>query len=149
MTVVFDKNNLKEVINKKPLILYYSENGACGPSGLFFVIFQDKSCYGYSTFYEKSNKTLIHSIIEHVPEFKFIMTNDKDMNYKREHFNTYSDVYLGLGNWSLIDESLLDEFHSYEEGYIINSFKKLVIAHTDQSVLEISDMVRKAIYENH
>ena len=43
---VFNEDNLEEVLNKEPLICYYSENGACGPSGLFFVILSDKSCYG-------------------------------------------------------------------------------------------------------
>ena len=56
---VFNRDNLVETSKKEPIICYRSGNGACGPSGLFFVNVSDKSCYAYSTFYEKSDFQLI------------------------------------------------------------------------------------------
>ena len=63
---VISKENVEQLKSKKPLILYYSENGGCGPSGLFFIIFEDKSVYSYSTFYQKSEKNLL---IKHLNMF--------------------------------------------------------------------------------
>ena len=58
MFYVISKENVEQLKSKKPLILFYSENGGCGPSGLFFIIYEDKSAYCYSTFYQKSDKEL-------------------------------------------------------------------------------------------
>ena len=41
MFKIFSYENIIETINKKPLVCFYTENGGCGTSGLFVVIFDD------------------------------------------------------------------------------------------------------------
>ncbi len=146
MIKVFNRENLKETLEKRPVICYYSENGACGPSGLFFVVFSDKSCYGYSTFYGKSDKGLINNIIEHVPELRSLVFVDCDLNFKRERYlNSLEMVYLGLGNYALIQEELLTKMKEYEGQYDYSCFKQLVKDCVDGDIQEIWGLVRTAI----
>ena len=145
MIKIFSYTNLDEALNKKPIICYRSENGACGPSGLFFVIFSDKTCYAYSTFYKQSNKNLIRSIIEHVPEIGSVLGMHGEFNLKRERHTGYEDVYLGMGNYALVDETLLKEMNEYGGQYPISDFMLLVENNIDDTVRNIFDLVKKEI----
>lgn len=145
MINVFTKNNLEEASKKEPVICYYSEDGACGPSGLFFVVFSDGSCYGYSTYYEKSDKKLIHDIIEHVPELRQVVGFSGNLNHKREMHENLEMVYLGLGNHALIREDLLTQMKEYEGKYEFERFKQLVENYVDGDIYEIWSLVKSAI----
>ena len=146
MIKVFNRDNLVEASKKEPIICYRSENGACGPSGLFFTIFSDKSCYAYSTFYEKSDFQLIKEIIEHVPELRMLIGTDAELNYKRERCKTeFEEVYLGLGNYAIMSEELHEELDKYDEEYLFGCFKKLVNNHLDGNIQEVWSLVREAI----
>ena len=145
MINVFSKNNLEEASKKEPVICYYSEDGACGPSGLFFVVFSDKSCYGYSTYYEKSDKELIRSIIEHIPELRQVVGFSGNLNYKREIHDNLEMAYLGLGNHALIREDLLKEMSEYEGKYVFERFMHLVENYVDGNIGEIWSLVKDSI----
>lgn len=146
MIKVFNKNNLAEASKKEPVICYRSENGACGPSGLFFVIFSDKSCYAYSTSYENSNLQLVQEIIEHVPELKMIIGSDAEFDYKREQYKTkFKEVYLGLGNYAIMAEKLYEEFNKYNEELAFDRFKKIVNNHLDGDIQKVLKLVREEI----
>lgn len=146
MIKVFSRDNLEEASKKEPVICYRSENGACGPSGLFFVIFSDKSCYAYSTFYEKSDISLVKEIIEHVPELRMLIYVDNELNYKRERFHKeFEEVYLGLGNYAIMTEELREELNNYDEEFVFGCFKKLVSNHLDGDIQQVWSMVKEAI----
>ncbi len=145
MINVFNKNNLEEASKKEPVICYYSEDGACGPSGLFFAIFTDRSCYGYSTYYEKSDKELIRSIIEHVPELRQVVGFSGNLNYKRKLCENLEMVFLGLGNHALIREDLLKQMKEYEGKYIFERFIHLVKNYIDGDIHEIWSLVKTTI----
>ena len=137
---------MEEASKKEPVICYRSENGACGPSGLFFVIFSDKSCYAYSTFYEKSDISLVKEIIEHVPELRMLIYVDNELNYKRERFHKeFEEVYLGLGNYAIMTEELREELNNYDEEFVFGCFKKLVSNHLDEDIQQVWSMVKEAI----
>ena len=146
MIKVFSRDNLEEASKKEPVICYRSENGACGPSGLFFVIFSDKSCYAYSTFYEKSDISLVKEIIEHVPELRMLIYVDNELNNKRERFHKeFEEVYLGLGNYAIMTEELREELNNYDEEFVFGCFKKLVSNHLDGDIQQVWSMVKEAI----
>ena len=146
MIKVFNRDNLVEASKKEPVICYRSENGACGPSGLFFVIFSDKSCYAYSTFYEKSDISLVKEIVEHVPELRMLIYVDDELNYKRERFHKeFEEVYLGLGNYAIMTEELCEELNNYDEEFTFGCFKKLVSNNLDGDIQQVWSMVREAI----
>ena len=146
MIKVFNRDNLDEASKKEPIICYRSLNGACGPCGLFFVIFSDKSCYAYSTFYEKSDLQLIKEIIEHVPELRMLIDTDVELNYKRERCKTeFEEVYLGLGNLAIMSEELREELNNYDEKFTFGCFKKLVSNHLDGDIQQVWSLVREAI----
>lgn len=146
MIKVFSRDNLEEASKKEPVICYRSENGACGPSGLFFVIFSDKSCYAYSTFYERSDISLVKEIIEHVPELRMLIYVDNELNYKRERFHKeFEEVYLGLGNYAIMTEKLREELNNYDEEFVFGCFKKLVSNHLDGDIQQVWSMVKEAI----
>ena len=102
---IFNYANLKEITSKTPAICFYSETGACGPSGLLFVIFEDKTLYAYSAFYRESDLELVREIINHVPEMRsLIYLDSKHFKPKRERRSNMEQLYLGLGNHALVDE---------------------------------------------
>ena len=142
---VFNYSNLNEALDKRPIICYRSENGACGPSGLFFVVFSDKTCYAYSTYYKKSDTDLIHSIIEHVPEIGSVLGSRGKFNLKRERYNGYEDVYLGMGNYALIELSLLKEMNEYGGQYPISDFMQLVEKNIDDTIRNIFELTKNDI----
>ena len=145
MINVFSKNNLEEASKKEPVICYYSEDGACGPSGLFFVVFSDRTCYGYSTYYEKSDKELIRDIIEHVHELRQVVGFSGDLDYKREMRDNLEMVYLGLGNHALIREDLIKQMKEYEGKYEFDLFKQLIENYVDGDIREIWSLVKTTI----
>lgn len=143
MIKVFNQNNLKEVLNKKPIICYYSENGACGPSGLFFVVFSDRTCYAYSTYYEKSDFNLIHDILEYVPELTSLVRVEEELNFKRERYkNEYELVYLGLGNYGLLKNDFVGE---NEGQFDFTRFMEIAQENVDGNMKEIWKMVKEEI----
>ena len=145
MISVFDKNNLEETSKKEPVICYYSEDGACGPSGLFFVVFTDRSCYGYSTYYEKSDKELIRDIIEHVPELRQVVGFSGNLNYKRKLCENLEMVFLGLGNHALIREDLLKQMKEYKGKYEYERFKQLIENYVGGDIREIWGLIKTSI----
>ncbi len=146
MIKVFDKDNLKETLNKKPIICYYSENGACGPSGLFFVIFSDGDCYAYSTLYKESDKELIRHILEHVPELRQLVHVSGDINPLRERSNdTYESIYLGLGNYGLLREDYALNLDKYEGDYVFTRFGNMVNEYIKKDTFDIFNLVKNKI----
>ena len=144
MIKVFRKDNLAEVLDKKPIILYRSMDGACGPSGLFFVVFSDRSCYAYSTRYTKSDETLIESIKEYVPEFVQLLGSKKKIKYKREPNRDLHEIYLGLGNYVLILEDYFSD-EDRKKGYSFPLFKQIVKESIDEDITSIYHLVEKEI----
>lgn len=140
---IINHENIKETINKQPLVCFYSCNGACGASGLFFVVFDDKSLYAYSTFYENYDETIIKDIVEYIPESKALLFYDgDDYNPKRKSFiNDMEDFNLGLGNAALIDES----YTYFNYTYRIREFYEFVEELSGISVGEIVTNVEKAL----
>ena len=139
---VINHENIKETINKQPIICFYSSNGACGASGLFFVVFDDKSIYAYSTYYENYDETIIKDIIEYIPESKALLFYDGDYNPKRKSFiSDMEDFNLGLGNDALIDEL----FTYFNYTYRISEFYDFVEEFTKVSVGEIFDEVKSVL----
>ena len=145
MINVFNRNNLEEASKKEPVICYYSEDGACGPSGLFFVVFSDRSCYGYSTYYEKSDKDLIRDIVEHVPELRQVVGFSGDLNYKRKMRDNLEMVYLGLGNHTHIREDLIKQTKEFEGKYEFDRFKHLIENYVDGDIYEIWSLIKTTI----
>ncbi len=140
---VFNYQNLSEITGKPPIICFYSENGACGPSGLFYVIFDDGTLYAYSTFYEKSDKGLIKEIMRYVPELEsLIQIPILCEERKRCRFDTVFGVYLGLGNHSLIREDILSDIH---EKLDYPTFVKLCEKLVGTSLKPVFEMVNKEI----
>lgn len=136
---VINHENIKETINKQPLICFYSSNGACGASGLYFVVFNDKSIYAYSTYYKKHDETIIKDIIEYIPESRGLLFYDNDdYSPKRKSFNDEMKYFdLGMGNSARIDESYtyfnynnrISEFYEFVEelvGISVNEIFKNV-----------------------
>ena len=145
MIKVFDHENVDEIINKKPLMCYYSENGACGPSGLFFVIFEDRSCYAYSTYYPESDTNLIHRINECVPELRSLLGGQGDYQYQRK--STLEDMeylYLGLGNYGLVEHQVYKKVKRYKKEHIFSAFMKVVEGYVKEKN-QIYNLVKKAI----
>ena len=141
MFKVFTYENLKEVENKKPLICYSSSNGACGPSGLFLVVFDDGSIYGYSTYYENSDKELIADIIATVPETYVLLSLFKKVGRKpkrRSYLMDMRDYDLGLGNMVLLNKSINERFN-------FPSFWSFLKEEYNVNVSDIIDIVNEAI----
>lgn len=139
---VINHENIKETINKQPIICFYSGNGACGASGLFFVVFDDKSIYAYSTYCENYDETIIKDIIEYIPESKALLFYDGDYNPKRKSFiSDMEDFNLGLGNDALIDESIT--YFNYN--YRVSEFYEFVREFTGVSVSKIFRKVEKVL----
>ena len=135
MFKVFTYENLKEVENKKPLICYSSSNGACGPSGLFLVVFDD------STYYENSDKELIADIIATVPETYVLLSVFKKVGRKpkrRSYLMEMRDYDLGLGNMVLLNKSINERFN-------FPSFWSFLKEEYNVNVSDIIDIVNEAI----
>ena len=116
-----------EASKKEPLICFRSEDGACGPSGLFFVVFSDKSCYCYSSSFKESDSLLVNEIIEHVPELGMLIGSATELDYKRERYKTeFVEIYLGLGNHAIMTEELHEELNRYDGEFVFGRFKKLL-----------------------
>ena len=145
MTVI-NKNNIHELENKKPIILYYCPGGACGPSGLFFIVFEDKSIYAYNTLLEKSDSDLITKVVELVPELSPLLRLEKDINFKRDRFEDLDFIYLGLGNVSLVNSSLVSYLEDEnKDEYTITLFKELLEKETNEDISRMFDIVRSEI----
>lgn len=145
MHQVFNYGNLEETISKKPIALYYSQNGACGPSGLFLVIFMDGSCYSYSTMYEQSDFKLIHDIVEHVPEFKSLLQIKGEYAKKRDWFTVRLQlVNLGLGNEAFVSGEVFEAISVEDHVYFLD-FVKFVKARTGVGLDDMFFSTKKAI----
>ena len=140
---VINKENIKETINKKPLICFYSDNGASGANGLFFVVFDDKSIYAYSTYYKNYDETLIKDIVENVPEcIGLLFYNSDDYSPKRESYQDEMEYFnLGMGNSVCIDESIT--YFNYN--YRVSEFYEFVREFTGVSVSKIFRKVEKVL----
>ena len=126
--------------------MFDSENGACGPSGLFFVIFKDNSCYAYSTFYKKADISLIKDILEHVPELKTVVYFDGKLNYKRERSKEeFDQIYIGLGNHAVMTDELCDEINNRENESYFASLKAIMKNHFDVDLNEVWKLVKESL----
>lgn len=144
MSELFNDKNVNEVVNKKPIIVLWSRNGACGPSGLMLVIFDDGSSFAYSTFYKYRDNDLIEEIVESVPEFKTLMNLGKETNYKREPFKEQMRLtYLGLGNIAYVENSLFERFLNLNGGGKYELFKKVVKQYSGEELSDIAKKVRE------
>ena len=142
MFEVFNKDNVKEVLNKTPLIVFYSENGACGPSGLLLVIYSDHSSYGYSTLYKSRDYQLIKSILEYVPQFSpLLQIEDEHIDKRKRKLDEMNIIYLGLGNFAFIHNSIFEE--KLEMNY--PCFKEVVKSLTNKDIGEIFMLVKEEI----
>lgn len=139
---VFNYSNINEITSKSPTICYYSENGACGPSGLFYVIFDDGSLYAYSTYYEKSDMKLIKNIICHAPELRSLIYLDDETSPERKCRNDMVSIYLGLGNHGLICEHIYSDIH---EKLDYRTFIKLSEKIVGSSLKSVFEMVNSKI----
>ena len=144
MSKVFDEKNVDEVINKKPLIVSYSRNGACGPVGLMLVVFSDGSSYAYSTIYKYRDEDLIDVIVESVPEFKTLLNLGKEENHIREpYYDEMRLTYLGLGNIAYISNSIFDEFKNQNGEGKFKVFQRLVKQYSNEDLWDIAKKVRE------
>ena len=144
MVELFNEKNVNEVINKKPLIVYWSSNGASGPSGLMLAIFDDGSTYAYSTFYKYRDDELIDEIVESVPEFKTLMNLGKEKDLKRESYKDQMRLsYLGLGNIAYIDESVFAQFLNKDGKGKYQIFKEVVKNLSGEELFDIAKKVRE------
>ena len=145
MHKAFSFGNLEETLTKKPAILYYSQDGACGPSGLFLVIFDDGSCYSYSTLYPQSDLKLIHAIIEHVPEFKPLLQIKGEYAKKRESFiSSLELINLGMGNEAFMRSDVFESL-SVDDHVYFPDFVKFVKARTGVGLDDIFFSTKKDI----
>lgn len=115
MFQIFDHENVKETLEKEPLVCFYSANGACGPSGMLLIVFQDGSSFGYNTLHG-GDQALIKRIVEHVPETKGLLgCINKDYRPKRDTTISQMElVNIGLGNYGCIHRSLFQENIHYD-----------------------------------
>ena len=140
---MFNENNVNEVIQKRPLIVSWSSNGASGPSGLMLVIFDDGSSYGYSTLYKYRDDELIDEIVESVPEFKTLMCLGKEKNIKREPYKEDMRLtYLGLGNIAYIDNNIFDDFLNLDGKEKYSVYKEKVKELSNEDIWDIAKKVR-------
>lgn len=142
MFEIISNENVHTLANKKPLILYYSENGGCGPSGLFFIIFEDKSVYSYSTFYQKSDKELINKTLEYVPQLQGLIGRNEEHPCEPEKMKGYKLVYLGLGNHALMHRSVYKKKYEHDFGDFITCAEKLSGVRVTNMLSEIHQMLK-------
>ena len=141
---IFDENNVNEVINKRPLIVSWSNNGSSGPMGLMLVIFDDGSSYGYSTLYKYRDDDLIKEIVESVPEFKTLMCTGKEKNVKREPYKDDMRLtYLGLGNIAYIQNDIFEDFLNLDGKSKYTVFKEKVKELSQVDIWDIAKKVRE------
>ena len=120
MFQAINKKNIKNTLNKNPIICFGSMPGACGPSGLCVVFFDDGSAYGYNTCYSKDQE-LIKLILEFIPELGAcgvgsICEDENIPRRRRSQLNKMDSVYLGLGNKAYFKMPLYTQFTNlYEE----------------------------------
>ncbi len=144
MSELFNEKNVDEVINKKPLVVSWSRNGACGPSGLMLAIFDDGSTYVYSTFYKYRDDDLIDEIVESVPEFKTLMNLGKEENFKRDPYKDQMRLtYLGLGNIAYVENKLFDRFLNLNGSGKYQIFKEVVKDYSGEDLWDIAKKVRE------
>ena len=144
MLELFNDKNVDDVIDKKPLIVSWSRNGACGPSGLMLVIFDDGSSYAYSTFYKYRDDDLIDEIVESVPEYKTLMNLGKAENSKREPQKEQMRLtYLGLGNIAYVENKLFEKFLNLNGSGKYEIFKKVVKQYSGEELWDIARKVRE------
>ena len=144
MSELFNEKNVDKVVNKKPLIVSWSRNGACGPSGLMLVFFDDGSSYAYSTFYKYRDDNLIEEIVESVPEFKTLMNFGKEDNYKRAPLKGQMTLaYLGLGNIAYVENNLFNRFLNLNGSGKYEIFKRVVKQYSGEELWGIAKKVRE------
>ena len=142
MFQVFNKNNVNKVLDKTPLIVFYSENGACGPSGLLLVIYSDHTSYAYSTLYKSRDYQLIKSILECVPEFSpLLQIEDEHIDKRKRILDEMNIIYLGLGNFAFIHNSIFEEKMEMNYPY----FKEVVESLTNKNIDEMFMLVKEEI----
>ena len=135
MFKVINSRNVNRISKKNPIICYCSMPGACGPSGLTVVFFDDGTAYGYNERYLDSQK-LVKNIVENVPELgacglRDIYDNSAGaIKLKRaSQLVNMKSVYLGLGNYAYMNKSLYSQYEEYIETtkeYRFSAFKKYI-----------------------
>lgn len=130
-----DKNDLEILKESRPEIIFYSETGACGPSGLVLIMLDKKHIYVENAFrYQESieYERLIKETIRSVPELYLLGLQIKGETYKAR--KDYEYVYLGLGNSVFIREDiyLIHNLKSF------NKFKNYLKKFSDEDFFTIS-----------
>lgn len=116
MFKVINSRNIKRISKKNPIMCYYSMMGACGPSGLTVVFFDDGTAYGYNAFYLKDQK-LIKDIMENVPElcgcgmsYIYHGSHDQINRVRASQIKDMECIYLGLGNFAYLKKPLYNQY---------------------------------------
>ena len=156
MFKVFDMSNVEETINKNPIICYCSTCGACGPSGLCVVYFDDGTAYGYNLSYD--NQELYKKIIECVPElgpggFGSAYHSDEPIEFKRAgHVTDMNCVGLGLGNFAYLKEPLHKQYESLKQAFKMDRyliFRMLIASLGYINVFQMFNIVEKQLKGNN
>ena len=146
MAELFSYENIKETLTKKPLVLYFCPPGACGPEGLFFVLFDDKSLYGYLVNHKNTDHQLIKNIIEYIPELKSLLGGNGNYQYKREKYiDDYYLIYLGLGNVGLIKNERFNAKNAVNGQYSYPNFIKEVSEYANQNIANLYQEIKEAL----
>ena len=135
MFELINSKNVRRISKKNPIILYSSAEGACGPSGLTVVFFDDGTAYGYNKWYLEDQK-LIKDIAEYVPEFsRSGLENfyDNSLGLIKKHrlsqISQMEYINLGLGNFAYLKPPLYGQFRKYlqeTKGHTFLMFRKYI-----------------------
>ena len=145
MFEVFNKDNVMKTLNKTPIICFYAELGACGSPGLMLTVFDDGSSYGYSAYYDNSDKEIIRLVMESIPEIASLLRPSVEIDFKREKKKSLPYAYLGLGNHSLLRQDIYEEMMDMDDKYTITKFRKTFEKYSNFKANQAYLMVKEAI----
>lgn len=107
-----DFNDLKIIKENKPELIFYSQTGACGDSGLILIMLDLDHFFvanSLRTIKSKEYEALIKETIRCVPELDPLGLQIKDEHYKAR--KGYRYIYYGLGNAGFIKEETLVKYN--------------------------------------
>ncbi len=145
MLEVFNKDNIKDIYKKKPLIVYQSLLGSCGPSGLMVCVFDDGSSYAFICL--AKDRHLYKEIIKQIPEFSLLTTGEVDGEYREPYLRDLDLTYLGLGNLAYVTHSIFNGLGKVELTKRFGLFEAILKDYTSQNLWEILKKVRKEVHE--
>ena len=125
MINIITKENINKLKNEIPSLIFRSEYGAQGPSGLLIIATFNKELYVFNINYEDNYSIKAEEIVSTIPHM--IHFRYKDMY---EKFGL-KRKYLGYGNILLFNEKYYDVFnssgHTYGKTYALfkENFKSI------------------------